>query len=304
MLVACGGGGGGGSGNGGGGAPIVMLEPLPDPLVANTDETRGYVNGTPPPSLSSTQIGRTIREIVADADTLLYDIVGGTSVTCDGTNCTYVGSHGFQVEVTTEGVSDADPPGYNEQNTAIMTHNGITVGQRLNAGRNETADDGEPSEIINFQSQTYGGWDDNNFFAIQHYTETIGNNVTFEIQTYSVGDASETRPTEGSGRWSGTMVGSHTQMNYIVQGSANIRINSFSDNTLTILSLFDIKRLDTGADVPNLDWTAVPIDADGTFASDSGDVRGTFYGADHEEIGGVFKRDNIIGAFGGIRVSQ
>ena len=73
---------------------------------------------------------------------------------------------------------------------------------------------------------------------------------------------------------------------------------------MTILSLFNISRLDTGADVDNLDWTGGPIATDGTFKSASGDVKGTFYGTNHEEIGGVFDRDSIIGAFGGPRLTE
>ena len=299
LLVACGGGGGGG------GTPTaVMPESLPDPLITNTDGTRGYFSESlAPPSLSSAQIGQRIRSIAINADTLLYDIVSGTNATCEGTTCTYEGSHGFEVEVTIDGFESVDTgeiPGYTEQNTAVMIHNGITIGERLNAGRQEFED----AETIHFESQAYGGWDDNNTFAIQRDMETTGSDVTIDVVAYSIGKATGTRPTTGTGRWSGTMVGSHTQMNYLVQGSANIRINDFNEGTFTILSLFDIKRLDTGADVPNLDWTAVPINTDGTFASNNGDVKGTFYGANHEEIGGIFNRNDIIGAFGGVRTGQ
>ena len=302
LLAACGG--GGGSSTPAAAAPMVMLEPLPDPLIADAARARQHIGqgAEAPPSLSSAQIGRTIRTIASDADTLLYDIVGGTSVNCNGTSCTYMDGDGFQIDITTNSFSNEnveEPTGYNEQNTAVMTHNGITVGQRRAAFRGE-----RNNETANFEFQIYGGWGDNNHFAIQHDRETVGNDVTIGISTYSFGDASGTRPTTGTGRWSGTMVGVHTQMNYLVQGSANIRINSFTENRLTILSLFDIKRLDTGADVDNLDWTAVPIASDGTFASNAGDVRGTFYGANHEEIGGVFNRDNIIGAFGGVQTGQ
>ena len=305
LLVACGGG-----GSGGGGTPTVMLEPLPDPLVANPDQARQYLNAvspaTPPavlpPSLSSTQIGQRIRSIAINADTLLYDIVGGTSVTCEGISCTYMNERGFEIEVSLDGFESVDTgeiPGYTEQNTAVMIHNGITIGERLNAGRQEFED----AETIHFESQAYGGWDDNNTFAIQRDMETTGSDVTIDVVAYSIGKATGTRPTTGTGRWSGTMVGSHTQMNYLVQGSANIRINDFNENRLTILSLFNIKRLDTGANVNNLDWTAVPINMDGTFDKD-GEVKGTFYGANHEEIGGTFNKDNIIGAFGGTQTGQ
>ena len=304
LLVACGGGGGGS-----GGAPAVMLESLPDPLVTNPDQARQHLNAVspatppavPPPSLSSAQIERTINAIVSDADTFLYEVVGA-DVTCSGTSCTYEDSDGSEIEVTVDSFSTEDaaarPPGYNGQNTAVMTHNGITIGQRLIAARGTIY-----GEAALFEFQIYGGWGENNHFAVQRLTTIIGNDRMPEVNSYSFGEATGTRPTTGTGRWRGTMVGSHTQMNYLVQGSANIRINDFNENRLTILSLFNIKRLDTGADVNNLDWTAVPINMDGTFGKD-GEVKGTFYGANHEEIGGTFNKNNIIGAFGGTRTGQ
>ena len=286
-----------------------MLEPLPDPLVANPDQARQYLNAVspatppavPPPSLSSAQIGQTLDAIVSDANTFLYEVVGA-DVTCSGTSCTYEDSDGMETRrvninsFLTEEVARA--PGYNVQNTAVMTHNGITIGQRLVAGPGTSN-----GEAALFEFQIYGGWGENNHFVVQRLTTIIGNDRMPEINSYSFGDATGTKPTTGTGRWSGTMVGLHTQMNYPVQGSANIRINDFNENRLTILSLFNIKRLDNGDDVDNLDWTAVPINMDGTFGKD-GEVKGTFYGANHEEIGGTFNKDNIIGAFGGTQTGQ
>lgn len=49
-----------------------------------------------------------------------------------------------------------------------------------------------------------------------------------------------------------------------------------------------------------LRWENVPLDAGGFRSSDaSGFVAGLLYGPDHEEIGGVFERDRLRGAFGG-----
>ena len=310
LLAACGGGGGGGSSAPAAAAPMVMPNPLPDPLVADADAARQHLNAvspatppaTPPPNLSSAQIGRTINTIASNTDTLLYEIVDGTSVNCSGTSCTYMDSDMVESTVTleafsTEGIDRA--PGYNEQSTAVMTHNGVTIGQRLIAAQGTYN-----NEAANFEFQIYGGWGNSNHFAVRRVTTIVGNDRMPEVSSYSLGNATGTKPTTGTGRWSGTMVGEHKTMGYLVQGSANIRINDFNENRLTILSLFNIKRLDTGADVDNLDWTAVPIASDGTFASNAGDVRGTFYGANHEEIGGVFNRDNIIGAFGGMQTGQ
>ena len=39
----------------------------------------------------------------------------------------------------------------------------------------------------------------------------------------------------------------------------------------------------------------------GKFESANGDIKGGFYGTNHGEVGGVFNRDGIIGAFGASR---
>ena len=51
-------------------------------------------------------------------------------------------------------------------------------------------------------------------------------------------------------------------------------------------------------------WTDVPLGSGGSFGrgvSDGDKIEGTFYGPNHEEVGGVFERNNIVGAFGAKR---
>ena len=45
-------------------------------------------------------------------------------------------------------------------------------------------------------------------------------------------------------------------------------------------------------------WNDLPLNA-GEFGSDT--IQGVFYGPNHEEVGGVFRRDGLLGAFGGTR---
>ena len=49
-------------------------------------------------------------------------------------------------------------------------------------------------------------------------------------------------------------------------------------------------------------WDGLAV-TNGTFGTGSqGDsIQGRFYGPNHEEVGGIFERDHIIGAFGGGR---
>ena len=51
-----------------------------------------------------------------------------------------------------------------------------------------------------------------------------------------------------------------------------------------------------------MSWSSIPVEA-GAFEVDEPDNRlsGRFYGDIHQEVGGVFTRDNITGAFGAKR---
>lgn len=53
-----------------------------------------------------------------------------------------------------------------------------------------------------------------------------------------------------------------------------------------------------GAFVEPWDWRrGERIEGEDTFTS----IEGRFYGADHQEVGGIFERDRLTGAFGGSR---
>ena len=51
--------------------------------------------------------------------------------------------------------------------------------------------------------------------------------------------------------------------------------------------------------LPSMQWSGLAIGTDGRFGAS--DIRATFYGPNHEEVGGVFERNNIVGAFGAKR---
>ena len=43
----------------------------------------------------------------------------------------------------------------------------------------------------------------------------------------------------------------------------------------------------------------MPLFNDGLFEADDGSMWGAFFGPEQEEVGGVFERDGMTGAFGG-----
>ena len=72
----------------------------------------------------------------------------------------------------------------------------------------------------------------------------------------------------------------------------------FADQTLDV-NLTNVSGPGTYAD---MSWNGLAVQ-NGLFGggTDSNSLSGSFYGANHEEVGGVFERNQLIGAFGANR---
>ena len=99
---------------------------------------------------------------------------------------------------------------------------------------------------------------------------------------------------DGGARWSGRMVGKDMLSGKVVTGSAVLELDGFSISKVDV-SFTRIRG--SGVVVENMTWKDVPV-IDGAFVSDNGNLEGRFYGDRHQEAGGVFERQSIIGAFG------
>ena len=135
----------------------------------------------------------------------------------------------------------------------------------------------------------YGGWLDDSVFA------TVDDAVAV-----SFGASPGTNPTKiGGGVWRGTLVGIDTRTGQRIEGDAAIGIDDFARPGVDV-ALTGI--MDTGGRArADLRWTDIPL-ANGAFRSDAaGSIEGRFYGNDHREVGGIFERDRLLGAFGASR---
>ena len=117
----------------------------------------------------------------------------------------------------------------------------------------------------------------------------------------SFGAWSETSP-GGIGRavWQGSVVGLDGTSGLRIEGSAELAIDDLAapDVDLALTGMTDTG----GGAVPDMRWDGISV-ARGAFeASDmNGSIEGRFYGAGHNEAGGVFQRNGIVGAFGATR---
>ena len=178
-------------------------------------------------------------------------------------------------------------------------------------GRNEEA--GLATDFKNL-----GGWLDYNAFEVQSSRIVSGVSDGVDLAgtvfnwAYSIGDATGTTPAFGNATWTGTMVGSDTN------SLANRRNRVMGDATLSFnlsrsdvdVAFTNIRDIDAGHRYDNITWQNVPV-ASGSFAMFAERISleiyppdfidGRFYGPNHEEAGGIFESNRIVGAFGAKR---
>ena len=280
-LAACGGGGG--------------TAGLPDHPITDRAAARALVGGQPL-DMTSEAIGGELERIANGSDSLLSsDLHLVTNATrarltahCAGASCTF--SHpsvpGESLEV---GISDWE---LHDEYQAVMTSGGIPIAQSRSSADLTTG---------------YGGWlEHSGFGAIVQHDATAGEELTAPYAV-SYGDASGTNPAgAGTATWSGVMVGSDvgsataTERPDQVQGDATVTADL--DNADVDVAFTRIVNLGTGGARADMTWTGLPL-SDGGFGQGSGEnrIEGRFYGPNHEEAGGIFERDRIVGAFGARR---
>ena len=161
--------------------------------------------------------------------------------------------------------------------------------------------------------EAYGGWLEHSLFGtrLTLFTEEAGPSRGASIvSSYSLGFSTGENPdVEGSARWEGLILGRDLRASagrgQVIRGDADVTVE-FGAATITAdVAFTDIVNIETGAAQNDMAWRGMVVE-DGSFARRNapGDtVSGRFYGPGEEEVGGVFERDGIAGAFGGRRTS-
>ena len=112
--------------------------------------------------------------------------------------------------------------------------------------------------------------------------------------------ATNPKELDGEARWIGQMVGVDIRNGDAVTGRAVIDLRSYSSPRVNV-SFTGVRG--SGSTIGDMRWEDVPVLA-GAFISDNGSgnrLEGRFYGDRHQEAGGVFERQSLIGAFGASR---
>lgn len=142
----------------------------------------------------------------------------------------------------------------------------------------------------------YGGWLEHSMFYLT--VSDLGSG--FHADAYSLGVATGTNPVSGSATWTGSVVGVDTHVierGRAFGGKAEINVD-FVDADVDVAFTYFTFHSEVNNWRPDMIWNDLPLN-DGEFGSET--IHGIFYGPNHEEVGGVFRRDGLVGSFGGAR---
>ena len=300
-LVACGGGGGttttDASGN-----PIRTTN-YPNWVVPNTSSARtiaqGEVWNSTATNLRSLILsGRSSATRFIMSDLVVVDASGlrsSTSTCPGGRTCTALGQ--------SVSLDDALPGLRVAEFQPLFTRNGIDIGQI------RTRLENAPTTGQHINSVTLGGILNNGVFAIEISTSYQGAQLTSGIGgSYSYGNSPGTNPISNA-TWTGTMLGiDYSQVTSSVNqlqplhGDASIVVEGLGTTPTVDVNFSNVRNLNTGARHTLFGYSNIPL-SNGIFRTGSGTnkIEGTFYGSEHQEVGGHFEQGRIIGAFGGKR---
>ena len=262
----------------------------------------GACTRTLDPPTPEEQARETHATIVSGANTLLMgdrlgyfatdDAVERTNTTCRGDTCaagfiSVRGASGFSVE--------------DSELTLLRQRRGVALvlEERSQGNRGYEA---------------YGGWLEHSLFGTELalFTDEAGpSRGASVVSSYSLGSSTGENPgaAEGSARWEGLMLGRDMRASVgrgqVIRGDADVTLDFGSSATTADVAFTDIVNIETGEAENDMAWRGMAVE-DGGFArrnAPDDTISGRFYGPGEEEVGGVFERNGIAGAFGGRRTS-
>ena len=285
-LAACGGGGGGGG------------------LSLNPDSVQS-LTGNAPPTFTRDSARVELERIAREADAqILTDILFDRQV--DGISRLNISCSGPVCRVSVGGISDTFS--LFDADTGETTDEAVQpIGEKRGAKIAETV--GRTSSAgITADMNGYGAWLVHSQFLATRidivgadYGELRGVGM---FAAGSVGDESRSSP-PGGAEWLGILVGvdvsnTSTQGNF-VQGDAALRVDNLLRPRVDV-DFTDMVDVKTGTRHRSMAWRGLPLSGPRFLAGSDGNmIQGTFYGSRHQEVGGVFERNRIVGAFGATR---
>lgn len=158
------------------------------------------------------------------------------------------------------------------------------------------------------EAHNYGGWMEYSFFASSariFTSELDPDEGVIQVAAYANGHSIGTNP-EMEATWSGFVTArddtAGTNRASHVVGDASISVG-IDTQVLVDVHFTDMANATTGQAYSDISFEDMPA-IDGQFSryvADEDRLSGTFYGPNHEEVGGVFEGNGLLGSFGGQR---
>ena len=173
----------------------------------------------------------------------------------------------------------------------------------------------ETGSWTNFDVHVYGGWLDHSLFASESALvkrDDHPNRGVTVVLSYATGFSTGENPSpvEGSARWEGLMIGrdmsASASRGQVILGDADVAVEFGGSAVTADVEFTGMANIETGEQWNDMAWRGMSVE-DGGFArraAPDDTISGRFFGPDEEEVGGVFERDGIAGAFGGRRASH
>ena len=280
-------------------------------VVVGTNGSLGYIpSGGVPAIRLRAQAGEPVEEALSRRlEVAAWPIVssfGGAVATCAAIGCPVIGA--IHVDRTWVDGDLPDLAGFER----LESRRGIALARK----------EAVPGEGAAYH-RLFGGWMEHGFFLIE--TFGAGLEESFVYETFWFGDASHTGPVTakgGTATWSGIVSGVATatpgDAGTFVHGDATVRVNGLGAvGEASVEVLFgNLVREDSGAGVADMAWRGLRLqgrsfgtddvlfnDGAGYFpkagfgTASGGSLFGHVYGPNGEEVGGLFHRDGIAGAF-------
>ena len=150
----------------------------------------------------------------------------------------------------------------------------------------------------------YGGWASDSMFFSRWQAGVDGRyEGSGQVWSYSAGRASIGNPRFLRARYSGFMtgidVGSSLTRGNPILGKADIAFDGLGAVPTVDVSFTEVLDVATLEERRDMHWYDIAV-RNGAFRRgvDSYSIQGRFYGTRHQEVGGIFERDRISGAFG------
>ena len=184
-------------------------------------------------------------------------------------------------------------------------------------------------DVTQTSYKTLGGWLEHSFFYLTttwlHSSSSSPTPLYFHIRSHGTApnNADPEISTSGTSTWSGVMFAvpelllteiglSSSNFHFVGDATITVDFHSYRLSPFSVDVLFNnIANDNTGVQIEDMMWTDLSLEngrfyhSSHIFGEDLGDgsIGGTFYGPNHEEVGGVFRRNEIAGAFGAKRTN-